>query len=251
MPPRRSNTAEQTIAIDPEGAHPVLQARSRQLRDKALAHARDLVEQGRFADTTMAEIARAVGCSVGALYFRFHDKDALLASAVEVAMARELGRLAADVDAGRYRVLGLHATVTRCVDDFVAFFERNDRMIRTLHQRDNDGSGPWGVVRATVFEMNQHWLAAVADAAGRAGDPDFIRQAGIGFQFTSGVLVHQALTARPVRPLGRRELVYWLDEMVMHFIGLDVPEALRRTPVVRPPRGAPGTRPRVLEGKTA
>ena len=70
----------------PGGAHPVKQERSRVLRDKLIASGRALIETGGFANTSMADIAREAGCSVGALYFRFHDKKGLFDSVVEVAM---------------------------------------------------------------------------------------------------------------------------------------------------------------------
>ena len=98
-PIRRKAAIDIPPGLDPEGAHPVKQERSRQLRDKALLHVRDLVREGRFTSTTMADIARAVGCSAGALYFRFRDKEALFASVVEVAMAQEAEAIAADAAA--------------------------------------------------------------------------------------------------------------------------------------------------------
>ena len=76
-PIRRKAAIDIPPGLDSEGAHPVKQERSRQLRDKALLHVRDLVREGRFTSTTMADIARAVGCSAGALYFRFRGEGAM------------------------------------------------------------------------------------------------------------------------------------------------------------------------------
>ncbi len=218
----------------PEGAHPVKQARSRELRDRALACAHELVECGCFATTSMADIARKVGCSVGALYFRFHDKEGLFASVVEVTMARELEQLAARAAEGRYRGLSLRETVAVSVRDFVSFVQRNEHMIRALYQRTIEESAYWNIVRETALEMTSIWIDAVAQAAGHAGERGFIRQAGVAFQFASSALVYTVLIDRPVRPLGTRELEFWLDEMVMHFIQVHVPESLRRPPAARP-----------------
>ncbi len=220
---------------EPEGAHPAKQERSRALRDKALACARDLVLSSRFASTTMSDIAKAVGCSVGALYFRFRDKEALFASVVEVAMAKEVEALQAQVEQGRYVGLPLRDTVDQCVQDYVAFVQRNESMIRALYQRSTAEPGYWSIVRVAAFKMVQVWIAAVAQAAGRAGDRTFMRQAGTAFWFVSSSLVHSALMIdQPVRPLSTREQLFWLNEMVMHFIGLDVPASLPRSAVNRP-----------------
>jgi AcrR family transcriptional regulator len=218
----------------PEGALPVKQERSRQLRDKALAHTRELVDQGRFSSTSMAQIAAAVGCSVGALYFRFRDKEALIASVVEVAMAQELQAQAAQVAAGRYRGLPLRETVDRCVQDYAGFVHKNEGLIRSLYQRLQVEPRHWAIVRQTAYRMVQGWIEAVSQAAERPGDREFIGQVGIAFQFVSSTLVFQVLNDKPVRPLGKRTLTFWLAEMVMHFIGLEVPASLRRAPVARP-----------------
>lgn len=220
---------------EPEGAHPVKQERSRVLRDKALARARELVLEGRFSSTSMADIARAVGCSVGALYFRFHDKEALFASVVEVAMAQEVEALQLQVDAGRYEGLTLRDTVDRCVQDYMDFVRRNESMIRALYQRSSEEPGYWSLVRVAAFRMVQVWIGAVAQASGRAGDRAFMRQAGTAFWFVSSSLVYAVLVIdQPVRPLSAREQQFWLNEMVMHFISLDVPEPLRQSAVMRP-----------------
>lgn len=235
MKTRLKSRREIPAGLDPEGAHPVKQERSRVLRDKALAVARELVEQGRYASTTMAEIARAVGCSVGALYFRFRDKEALFASVVEVAMAQEVEALQAQVAAGRYQGLPLRETVDRCVQDYAAFVRRNETMIRALYQRAGEQPEYWSIVRVAAFRMVQFWIEAVAQAAGRAGDRGFIRQAGTAFWFVSSSLVYSVLVIdRPVRPMSAREQLFWLNEMVMHFIGLEVPESLRGAPLTQP-----------------
>jgi AcrR family transcriptional regulator len=246
MNARTQASGESPPDHEPEGAHPAKQARSRELRDKAMACARELVLQGRYASTSMADIAREVGCSVGALYFRFHDKDGLFASVVEVAMAQELETLQGLANEGRYQGLSLPATVDRCVRDFVAFVQRNDNMLRVVYLRATEAPGYWNIVRLAAFKMVQVWIAAVARAAGRAGDKGFERQAGAAFWFVSSSLVYSVLIIdKPVRPLSTREQVFWLNEMVMHFIGVTVPDSLQQSAVTRPtsvrlpPRRAP------------
>ena len=227
-----NNRLEILSAIDPEhapeGAHPVKQARSRLLRDKVLAHACKLVLDGDFTSASMAGIAHAVGCSVGALYFRFHDKDALFAAAVEVAMAQEVDALQAQVDAGRYRDLPLRETVERCVHDYMDFVRRNENMIRAIYQRPADEPGYWRIVRTAAFKMVQVWIHGVAQAADRVDDPAFMHQAATAFRLVSSSLVYAVLViGKPVWALGPREHHLWLSEMVMHFIRLDVAETLR------------------------
>ncbi len=68
-------------------ALPAKQARSRATRDALIEAGLRLVEERDFDALSVAEIAAAAGCSVGAFYFRFADKDAyfraLVAATIE------------------------------------------------------------------------------------------------------------------------------------------------------------------------
>ena len=55
---------------------PAKQARSRETRDRLLAVGRELLDRGGFEETHIADIVRDAGCSVGAFYQRFPDKEA-------------------------------------------------------------------------------------------------------------------------------------------------------------------------------
>lgn len=74
-----------------EFALPAKQARSRATRDALIEAGIRLVEERDFDTLSIAEIAAAAGCSVGAFYFRFADKDAyfraLIAATVEDGLA--------------------------------------------------------------------------------------------------------------------------------------------------------------------
>lgn len=59
---------------------PALQARSQATRRRILEAVDKLVQEGRFESASIADITRASGCSVGAFYGRFSDKDAVLLS---------------------------------------------------------------------------------------------------------------------------------------------------------------------------
>lgn len=58
---------------------PPLQARSRATLERLLAATQELLAEKRFDETTVAEIVRRAGSSVGSFYARFPDKEALLA----------------------------------------------------------------------------------------------------------------------------------------------------------------------------
>src|SRR5690242_16936455 len=64
-------------------ALPVQQARSRATRERLLAAAEKVFADKGYEGARITEIAEAAGCSVGAVYFRFKDKDALFQAIAE------------------------------------------------------------------------------------------------------------------------------------------------------------------------
>ena len=61
---------------DIEGVRPVKQLRARRSRDRMLDAGQRLVVERAVDAERVADLARAAGCSVGAFYLRFRDKDA-------------------------------------------------------------------------------------------------------------------------------------------------------------------------------
>jgi AcrR family transcriptional regulator len=68
-------------------ALPARQERSRRTRDGLLAAGFRLVESRDFEAVSIADIARDAGCSVGAFYFRFADKDAFFRAMIAARLA--------------------------------------------------------------------------------------------------------------------------------------------------------------------
>jgi len=62
---------------------PAHQARSRETRDKLLAAAERVFDEKGYGGSRIIDIAKAAGCSVGAVYMRFIDKEALFNGIVE------------------------------------------------------------------------------------------------------------------------------------------------------------------------
>lgn len=202
-----------------EGAHPAKQARSRELRDRLIACGHALVEQGGFAGTSMADIARAAGCSVGALYVRFRDKEALFDCVAEVATAQSLETMRARAAAGRYAQPTLAATIAAVVEDYADYVAHNKGMIRALYQRALEQPRYWTLLRNAGNEMVSMWAAAIATSADHADDAAFLRQVRIALRYVNSVLVYSALLIEPpAYLLSAQEQVHWLTEVARLII---------------------------------
>jgi AcrR family transcriptional regulator len=77
-----ARTARQTKPSE-RLALPVQQERSRATRERLLAAAEKVFAEKGYEGTRISEIAETAGCSVGAVYFRFKDKDALFQAIAE------------------------------------------------------------------------------------------------------------------------------------------------------------------------
>lgn len=215
------------------GALPAKQLRSRELRDRLIANGRALVEAGGFAKTSMADIARASGCSTGALYFRFRNKEALFDCVVDAVMTEAVAQAAARVGAGRYAGLSVADTIAICVTDFVDFARANEGMLRALYQRALHEPRHFVPIRRAAMAMTGGWCDAIALSAGRSGDAAFTHELRVAFQFASAVLVHAVISEPRYVPLHGDAMKTRLVEMVSGF-------ALRPLPAApdgsRPPR---------------
>src|SRR5580704_15586615 len=74
---RKAKSPEEKWAL------PAQQARSRATRAKILAAAEQVFAEKGYDGARLSDIAEVAGCSVGAVYFRFKDKNALFSAIAE------------------------------------------------------------------------------------------------------------------------------------------------------------------------
>ena len=94
--------------------------RSRAMRERLLAHARDLFAERGYAAVGTEEIVRAAGVTRGALYHQFRDKAALFEAVVEAVEAETTAAIAAHAAAAEDPLqalrLGGRAFLAICAD---------------------------------------------------------------------------------------------------------------------------------------
>jgi AcrR family transcriptional regulator len=117
---RNSSQAEPAPASNLRSPLPTKQTRSRRTRDALIAAAWKLLEGQPWQVISINEIVKAGGCSVGAFYSRFADKEALLEALAAKWIAdrwaeRESGfaALTPDADYGAHAILGTYHHLMR------------------------------------------------------------------------------------------------------------------------------------------
>jgi AcrR family transcriptional regulator len=76
-------SSRKTASPGEKWALPAQQARSRATRARILAAAEEVFAEKGYDGARLSDIAEVAGCSVGAVYFRFKDKDALFSAIAE------------------------------------------------------------------------------------------------------------------------------------------------------------------------
>jgi AcrR family transcriptional regulator len=167
----------------PDGVLPVKQERGSRTRDKLLAAGQHLITQRDFDSMSVAEIAQAAGCSVGAFYQRFRDKEAffgaLVAHYVSEAQATTVAIYASEPEADKVATV-VGATTER--------FRRYTGLVRTAIHRRLANPQIWEPIRLHGHFAADRFLEWLASRAGRALTDDEALSVRFAFQVLLGTL---------------------------------------------------------------
>lgn len=203
--------AKESIMLAERWALPAQQERSRATRKRILAAAERVFAEKGYDGARLSDIAAAAGCSVGTLYFRFKDKDALFFAIAESFAADGRARLQPLICG---KVTGSPREI---VDDFVrataAMFRAHKGLFRAIVERGMEHPQ----AMAAVFTVREELAAALETALrGRLGRPRNLQQAvRMMTQMVYGFLLTGVLNNRaPTRVSQKRTI----DELVAAMI---------------------------------
>jgi AcrR family transcriptional regulator len=213
----RKSAKSKTGAEEPaeRWALPAQQARSRETRAKILAAAERVFAEKGYDGARLQDIAEAAGCSVGAVYFRFKDKDALFFAIAETFAQEGRENLSAVFK-------GELGNVEDLVRNFVLTTVANFRKHRGMFRAVVEGGFDHPLVMKTIFALRDELARAIeSNIAGRIKRPDpgmairVMTQMVYGFMLV-GVLNKSAPTklddALAVEELANAAVAYLLSE---------------------------------------
>ncbi len=181
----------QAAAIANAGERPVKQTRGRRTRDRLLHAGQRLVAKREFDSMSVAEIARAAGCSVGAFYLRFQDKDgffrALVAHYVADARAATLELF------DTYRDDRLINALVRTTSER---FRRFNGLIRSAIRKRMEDATIWEPIRRQGHFSADCFVEWLTQHQGRALTADEQMTVRFAFQVLYGTL-NNALVNQP------------------------------------------------------
>ena len=170
-------------------ALPASQERSRATRERLLGAAEKVFADNGYDGAKISDIAEEAGCSVGAVYFRFKDKDALFFAIAEAFIE--------DARAGLSNLLGgASSSSEQVIRNFVAATAENFRRHRGLFRAIVERGFDHPHAMKTIFGFREELAAALERALGGSGASLEIRvmtQMIYGFLIT-GIINKEAPT---------------------------------------------------------
>jgi AcrR family transcriptional regulator len=172
-------------------ALPAQQARSRAMRARLLAAAEEVFAAKGYEGTRIADIAEAAKCSVGAVYFRFKDKDALFFAIAESFADDVRARMSDLTQANDPR-----RTVREFVTRTAAQFRAHRGMFRAVVERGFDHAPAMATIMNLREEMARALEATLlAHVKGKSAD-DIAVAVRVLTQMVYGFLLAGALNAK-------------------------------------------------------
>jgi AcrR family transcriptional regulator len=205
--------------------HPPRQERSRETLTRLLDAAQAVLAEGGLEAATVPAIARRAGLSVGAVYRRFPDKDALLRAVYVRLFGRAREQNAARLDPELYRGMALETVLGAMVRGIVQYYRENRTLLQAMHSYAESHAD--AEFRRRASELNDEALTQLAALATARRDeihhPD--PDAAVRFALLTVGLVLRGVVLRENRLPGLflREGVSLEEEltrMVLGYLGI-------------------------------
>lgn len=175
-------------------ALPALQPRSRATRARILAAAEEIFAESGYDGARLSDIAEHAECSVGAVYFRFKDKNALFLAIAE-SFVEDARSRAVMPDS---KACDWEFVVRRFVADTGENFRRHKGLFRAIVERGIDHPQVMATIFALRDELANRLMSALSGKSTTKGDLSL--QIRVLTQMVYGFLLAGVLNPRaPVR----------------------------------------------------
>ena len=178
------------------GRAPAKQARSRQTRERLIAAGRKLLETRAFEDIAISELASTAGCSVGAFYHHFSDKEDYYDAVVAAQLEHLWQSFEARFRAEELNDLPTREVLARTVDFIRTIMCDNQSLIRISFRRSFADEEAWTPIRAFGRAFEARVVELLAEREIDFTVPDWRAALAFGMQMLYGTLLN-AILRRP------------------------------------------------------
>lgn len=214
--------ARQPVADDLRWVRP-RQARSRETLDRILDAAERLVAEKGFDDSSVQEIVRRAGSSVGAFYSRFRDKDGLLYALYDRYLNEARATADDALDPERWRGVSLEPLVASVVRFLVEIYREREGLVRAFVLRNKiDPEFRLREDRLSHYVSEKLW-GLVSERADEIAHPDPARASAFGLMLTLSTIESTVLfgeTRAAAYSITDEDLSTELARVYLAYLGL-------------------------------
>ncbi len=203
---------------DATRALPTKQLRSEQTREKLLQTGKTLLGAGGFDDVSIAQIAAASGCSVGAFYMRFKNKKAYFEFLLDGVIDQVRLETQQSLALGSIKDLNLEQTIQLCVKHHIQVIRTHEGLIRAALAYSINGSNDWQPIGDVGVWLNAHYIDLIIRKSRKRDKETAKKQLLIGLNIIAGHLINVITHERGVMPLHHPDLAFWLSSIVLHCL---------------------------------
>ncbi len=159
------------LDTSPPNPEPAKQSRSRATRDRLLQSGQRLLTERSYDGITLQDVARGAGCSIGAFYHHFTNKDVFYAALVERSVSDVRDGLFTKLSAERFSGLPT-AAIMHAVVGFVAqAFRTHQGVVRAVQKTAMDDPEAWNPIRELGCDITEHVTALLSSEVLAERDP--------------------------------------------------------------------------------
>lgn len=193
---------------------PLKQARAQRTRHNLLQAGRALLQDGGFDQVSIAQIAKRAGCSVGAFYFGFRDKEAFFRFLLSDLAAEVQHDCEQAMAPPRLQGLGRERLVHRCVEHFVQTMRHHEGLLRTVMQHTVRDEAEWRSMHGLGLWMAERYAERLLPLYPEGEQQRVHDNALTGFMIVMGFVANAVLRRPSPLHLHSPELVGWLTHVL-------------------------------------
>ncbi|MDX2166273.1 MAG: TetR/AcrR family transcriptional regulator [Deltaproteobacteria bacterium] len=196
-----------------------LQARSREKLERFIAAAERLINERGFQATSVPDIAREAGCSVGLFYTRFRDKQELLRFLFEHYLGEAVATARAVLQPGAFADVPLAALIRTAVQGMVRIHRGKPGLVYAFYESIPHDPVLGERVLAVHHEIEGLARAMLVARGAEITHPDPDTAARFGIRLVVGVLQQRALASRTLPAEDDLGWTVMAEEMTRTLLG--------------------------------
>jgi AcrR family transcriptional regulator len=193
---------------------PLKQARAVRTRHNLVQAGRALLHDGGFDQVSIGRIAQLAGCSVGAFYFSFRDKEAFFRFLLDDLVAEVQHESQRSLAPEKLKGLDRNGVVRWCVEHFVATVRRHEGLVRTVIQHTARDPAEWQPMQAVGLWLSRLYAERLLQHAPTADVERVRHNALTGCHIVMGFVVNAVLHRGGPLNLHSPDLTDWLAHVL-------------------------------------